>query len=232
MNSWETIGQMSTQCGSMNSSTTARPLKLASESVSPFSSVNVKPGAGRFGTGARAIRWQEVLRRLPGCRRLECWRRHSLGPGVGLRHRRRVLQRALLPQELPGPGARSSSSWKAWTLVTRSHPAIISYRLHINPNQGRGIHIASPRTESGLTDLFQAHGLRVASLVDDERSPGAVERQLHQTEGTPEPPGNPGRFRSLMPVLGDAVRASQDCLHGPSRSFGWRRRPRRRHESG
>src|ERR1039457_2109915 len=31
MNSWETIGQMSTQCGSMNSSTTAWPRKLASD---------------------------------------------------------------------------------------------------------------------------------------------------------------------------------------------------------
>src|SRR2546425_1200341 len=51
MNSWETIGQMSVQCGSMNSSTTARPRKLANLRTCPAWPVRVNPGAGRAGTG-------------------------------------------------------------------------------------------------------------------------------------------------------------------------------------
>jgi hypothetical protein len=66
MNSWETIGQMSVQCGSMNSSTTARPRKLASDSIRPSWSVRVKPGAGRAGTGDRPIRFASEVETLAG----------------------------------------------------------------------------------------------------------------------------------------------------------------------
>ncbi len=66
MNSWETIGQMSTQCGSMNSSTTARPRKLDSDSVRPSWSVSVNPGAGRAGTGDRPIRAAREVETLAG----------------------------------------------------------------------------------------------------------------------------------------------------------------------
>ena len=45
MNSWETIGQMPAQCGSMNSSAAACPLKLAGDSVRPCWPVRVQPGA-------------------------------------------------------------------------------------------------------------------------------------------------------------------------------------------
>ena len=56
MNSADTIGQMSVQCGSMNSSTTTLPRKADSGSTRPSWSVRVKPGAGRTGTGDSSIR--------------------------------------------------------------------------------------------------------------------------------------------------------------------------------
>jgi hypothetical protein len=62
----ETIGQMSMQCGSMNSSTTARPRKLVSDNVRPRWSVSVNPGAGRAGTGESPIRLASRVETLAG----------------------------------------------------------------------------------------------------------------------------------------------------------------------
>src|SRR5258708_38944552 len=66
MNSWETIGQMSMQCGSMNSSTTTRPRKLASDLACPAWSVRVNSGAGRAGTGDKPIRLASEVGTLAG----------------------------------------------------------------------------------------------------------------------------------------------------------------------
>ena len=47
--SCETMGQMSVQCGSMNSRTTTLPRSAESARVRPSWSVSVKPSAGRTG---------------------------------------------------------------------------------------------------------------------------------------------------------------------------------------
>src|ERR1700730_14539805 len=66
MNSWETIGQMSVQCGSMNSSTTTRPRKLASDLACAAWSVSVNSGAGRIGTGDKPMRLTSEVGTLAG----------------------------------------------------------------------------------------------------------------------------------------------------------------------
>ena len=66
MNSWETIGQISVQCGSMNSSTTARPRKLANLRTCPAWSVRVNPGAGVRGSGLRLIRSARRVEMIAG----------------------------------------------------------------------------------------------------------------------------------------------------------------------
>src|SRR5215831_11570106 len=55
MNSFDTSGQMSVQCESMNVRTTVRPRKLAREIGRPAWSVSLKPGAVTCGTGDSCI---------------------------------------------------------------------------------------------------------------------------------------------------------------------------------
>src|SRR5438552_17896022 len=57
---------MSVQCGSMNSSTTTRPRRPASDMVRPAWSVSVNPGAARTGAGDNAIRSASEVETLAG----------------------------------------------------------------------------------------------------------------------------------------------------------------------
>jgi hypothetical protein len=66
MNCCETSGQMSVQCGSMDSSTTTLPRKRDSGRARPFWSMSVNPGAGLAGTGDSPIRLMVPVGTLAG----------------------------------------------------------------------------------------------------------------------------------------------------------------------
>jgi hypothetical protein len=66
MNSSDTIGQMLTQCESMNASTTALPRKPGSATVRLCWSVRVNPGARTAGTAVSDMRLTRLVGMLAG----------------------------------------------------------------------------------------------------------------------------------------------------------------------